>query len=168
MGENIQSISQGTYTIGQTSATNFVAGPGIKIDEPSAGTVRIGNDETVLWSGNLTSTFSLSESMSSFNRVRFVMHCDNDTQINQNLIHELEWNNGNMITMYDVVRYPSTDANYPIYDFRWGARIATNGKDISNVFHEMYWHAKDSYAPGGLNENANYYPVKVIGIGRKA
>ena len=44
MSENIQSISQGTYTIGQTSATNFVAGPGIKIDEPSAGTVRIGID----------------------------------------------------------------------------------------------------------------------------
>ena len=94
------------------------------------------------------------------------MHCDNDTQINQNLIHELEWNNGNMITMTDVVRYPGT-TNYPIFDFRWGASIATNGKDISNVFHEMYWHAKDSYA-GGLNENANYYPVKVIGIGRKA
>ena len=49
MSENIQSISQGTYTIGQTSATNFIAGPGIKIDEPSAGTVRIGNDETVLF-----------------------------------------------------------------------------------------------------------------------
>ena len=44
MSENIQSISQGTFTIGQTSATNFVAGPGIKIDEPSAGTVRIGMD----------------------------------------------------------------------------------------------------------------------------
>ena len=52
MNENIQSISQGTYTIGQTSATNFVAGNGIKIDEPSAGTVRIGNDETVLWEGS--------------------------------------------------------------------------------------------------------------------
>lgn len=44
MSENIQSISQGTYTIGQTSALNFEAGPGIKIDSPSAGTVRIGND----------------------------------------------------------------------------------------------------------------------------
>ena len=53
MSENIQSISQGTFTIGQTSATNFIAGPGISIDSPSAGTVRIGNDETVLWSGNV-------------------------------------------------------------------------------------------------------------------
>lgn len=44
MSENIQSISQGTYTIGQTSATNFVAGPGITIDSPSEGIVRIGTD----------------------------------------------------------------------------------------------------------------------------
>ena len=71
MSENIQSISQGTYTIGQTSATNFVAGPGIKIDEPSAGTVRIGNDETVLYSGEEpTSAVSLSETWKNFDRLK--------------------------------------------------------------------------------------------------
>lgn len=75
MSENIQSISQGTYTIGQTSATNFVAGPGIKIDEPSAGTVRIGNDETVLYKftgSNIleTSAYNLSEAYTNFNRMR--------------------------------------------------------------------------------------------------
>ena len=73
MSENIQSISQGTYTIGQTSATNFVAGPGIKIDEPSAGTVRIGNDETVLWetttSGVYNGTITLNEPWSGFNKI---------------------------------------------------------------------------------------------------
>ena len=78
MGENIQSISQGTYTIGQTSATNFVAGPGIKIDEPSAGIVRIGNDETVLWSGSAyTGTFS--ENISAFEKIQF--HMKDDTHI---------------------------------------------------------------------------------------
>ena len=75
MSENIQSISQGTYTIGKTSATNFVAGPGIKIDEPSAGTVRIGNDETVLFSAatpydkNRTS-ITLSESYKNFDKLK--------------------------------------------------------------------------------------------------
>ena len=71
MSENIQSIANGTYVIGQTSATNFVAGPGIKIDSPSAGTVRIGNDETVLWSGYLTTTgaIQLSESVRNFETV---------------------------------------------------------------------------------------------------
>ena len=51
MSENIQSIANGTFVLGQTSATNFIAGPGVRIDEPSAGTLRIGTDETVLWSG---------------------------------------------------------------------------------------------------------------------
>ena len=75
MSENIQSISQGTYTIGQTSATNFVAGPGIKIDEPSAGTVRIGNDETELYYNpinnnvNTDAEFVMSESIWNFERV---------------------------------------------------------------------------------------------------
>ena len=71
MSENIQSISQGTYTIGQTSATNFVAGPGIKIDQPSEGVVRIGNDETVLWSGASTGTSAGSFTENIFNFERF-------------------------------------------------------------------------------------------------
>ena len=80
----INSIANGTYTIGQTSATNFQAGPGIKIDSPSAGTVRIGNDETVLWSGNAEiSNFpiTLSEIPANFERIRisFKSWIDNAT-----------------------------------------------------------------------------------------
>ena len=80
MSENIQSISQGTYTIGQTSATNFIAGPGISIDSPSAGTVRIGNDETVLYENNSpapitgSATFSLSEPFTNFEKIE--VQCD--------------------------------------------------------------------------------------------
>lgn len=71
----INSIANGTYTIGSTSATNFVAGPGIKIDEPSAGTVRIGNDETVLWSGARTSAIQTSESMKNFDKCQvYIAH----------------------------------------------------------------------------------------------
>jgi len=40
----INSIAQGTYTLGQTSATTYQAGPGISITQPSEGTVRISND----------------------------------------------------------------------------------------------------------------------------
>ena len=75
MSENIQSISQGTFSIGATSAMNFQAGPGIKIDSPSAGTVRIGNDETVLWSGDAGSAnfpIPLSEAATNFERIRIV------------------------------------------------------------------------------------------------
>ena len=165
---DIQSISQGNYILHNIDAKKlYVQEPLFTANSGDAVYVGWRPDETVLWSGSLTSTFSLSESMSAFDRVRFVMHCDNgDNQMNQNLIHEVMWNNGNIITMADVIRYPST-SNYPIYDYRWGAEIASNGKDISNVYHEMYWHAKNSWTGGGLNENAAYYPVKIIGINRK-
>ena len=72
----INSIANGTFTIGQTSATNFVAGPGIKIDEPSAGTVRIGNDETVLFENqtNTTAAMVLSEPLTNFDYFEIYGH----------------------------------------------------------------------------------------------
>ena len=66
----INSIANGTFTIGQSSALTFEAGPGITIDSPSAGTVRIGNDETVLWSGTRTNEATLSESAYNFEFIR--------------------------------------------------------------------------------------------------
>lgn len=68
----IQSISNGTYVIGETSATNFVGGTGIKVDRPSEGTVRIANDETVLWDGNGTPAASvdMTEAATNFERLR--------------------------------------------------------------------------------------------------
>lgn len=53
MSENIQSISQGTYTIGNTNELTFSAGPGITIDQPTEGTVRIGTNNNT-WT-NITS-----------------------------------------------------------------------------------------------------------------
>jgi hypothetical protein len=68
----IQSIAQGTYTLGQTSATTYQAGPGISITQPSGGTVRISNDETVLWEGTCkaNSSVNLSESYKNFEKIK--------------------------------------------------------------------------------------------------
>lgn len=69
----INSIAQGTYTLGQTSATTYQAGPGISITQPSEGVVRISNDETVLWenttSGVYNGTITLNEPWSGFNKI---------------------------------------------------------------------------------------------------
>lgn len=69
----MNTIYDGSYTLGSTSALTFEAGPGIKIDEPSAGTVRIGNDETVLWSGDAvitaTSSINTNEPYRNFERL---------------------------------------------------------------------------------------------------
>lgn len=79
----MNTIYDNTFVLGQTSATNFVAGNGIKIDEPSAGTVRIGTDETVLFNGNITATNAtgaLSEPPSAFNDLRVEWYGENTTQ----------------------------------------------------------------------------------------
>lgn len=67
----MNTIYDNTFTLGSTSALTFEAGQGIKIDSPSAGTVRIGADETVLYSGNSNiTTGALSEPATNFNYLR--------------------------------------------------------------------------------------------------
>ena len=70
-------IYNGTFVLGNTSATTLSAGPGISITQPSEGTVRISNDETVLWSGASALTamngsanaLNLSESLFNFEKI---------------------------------------------------------------------------------------------------
>ena len=104
----INSIANGTFTIGQTSATNFVAGNGIKIDEPSAGTVRIGNDETVLWEGNGTGndTFNLSESMANFETIKILYNPWSDNTSTH--YFEFDYNRRNTTMNYGIMSDIST------------------------------------------------------------
>ena len=67
MSEPIQSISNGTYMIGETTQTELQAGHGISITKPSEGTVRIAADETVLWENSSGSTSSVALSESPYN-----------------------------------------------------------------------------------------------------
>lgn len=101
----INSIANGTYTIGQTSALNFEAGPGISITQPSEGIVRIANDETVLWSGTGTGsdTFNLSESMANFETIKILYNPWSDNTST----HYFE---------FDYNRRPTTMANGIISD----------------------------------------------------
>lgn len=93
----INSIANGTFTIGSTSATSFEAGPGISITQPSEGTVRIANDETVLWSGTRTSACTLSENAYNFDRIRLYLHLGMDERPRP--IIELKPNT-NMMTLF--------------------------------------------------------------------
>lgn len=78
----INSIANGSFVLGQTSATNFIAGPGISITQPSESTIRIANDETVLWSGAATASASLSEPITGFERVKISFN-NNGNNINE-------------------------------------------------------------------------------------
>ena len=154
MSENIQSISQGTYTIGQTSATNFVAGPGIKIDEPSAGTVRIGNDETVLWSGNdLTGT--LNESPWNFEKLGF----QTSGSLNSLQYNEFPAISGkNMMAMTTIGPESNT-----VWHFT-PSRISFNGNTFTLKSCDFYANTKQINF--NYNSDDHIKMIKVIGINR--
>lgn len=159
MSENIQSISQGTFTIGQTSATNFQAGPGISITQPSEGTVRIANDETVLFSAAYpgVSAFTLSEPLTNFKW--FLVEAKNNTP------------------------YIAIGNYYQDYRFRFGATLWThehdgnplqimggayssnNGLDYTSFGGAQIYFAKNDASIGGGGQNTQ--PImKIVGFGR--
>ena len=67
-----QNIWNNTYVLGDVSATQIVAGEGIKIDTTEPGVIKVSNDETVLYSGDLTanSSASLTESWKNFEYIK--------------------------------------------------------------------------------------------------
>ena len=73
-------IYNGTFVLGNTSATTLSAGPGIKIDDSTPGVIKVSNDETVLWSGNhywwTTSSMQVSEPLSGFERIKIYARDD--------------------------------------------------------------------------------------------
>lgn len=71
-------IYNGSFLLGNTSATTLSAGPGIKLDTSIPGVIGISNDETLLWSGSLTGTAGsltaqLSEPFTNFEEIRLTM-----------------------------------------------------------------------------------------------
>jgi hypothetical protein len=111
----INSIANGSFVLGQTSATNFVGGTGITVDSPSEGTVRISNDETVIYSSTSAvpsgQSFTLSESPTNFASVKF--YCiHNEANTGWNEIFEYK---GDAIR-YDIVLNATDNANDLIFD----------------------------------------------------
>ena len=123
MSENIQSIANGTYVIGQTSATNFIGGPGIKVDSPSEGTVRIANDETLLFSADAPGgTINLSESPMNFKEIKMTFGNTHGSQITNNFGE-------------DTVYYDPTDRNAILFNGVFDSNATTTGV---NSFIEYY------------------------------
>ena len=162
----MNTIYDNTFVLGQTSATNFVAGPGIKIDEPSAGAVRIGNDETVLWE-NTNKTFTkdlqwpqtLSEPITNFEKVSFLYAPD--SYIEDAEYHTFDsFNNYN----YNLVAWrcdgPSTD-----YIFWREAKFNCNGTALTNPYNSTI-NLSTAFAGAGFNKTGYNWLLKVVGINR--
>ena len=165
MSENIQSISQGTFTIGSTSATNFQAGPGISITQPTEGTVRIANDETVIWTndGSFSAkdlTAGFSEPASAFERLMFVL----GTDIQSKTCSTVEYHPGsaslNWSEFYsNGFRYWQTMLN-----------LGDNGMTAGPSFmcKWTYSTATTAWTKDSMDWQYNYQGIKkVIGINRK-
>lgn len=150
----INSIANGTFTIGQTSATNFIAGNGITIDSPSAGTVRIATDETVLWSGN-SLTGNCNESPWNFDKLGFIT----SGSINSLQYNEFPAISGkNMMAMTTIG--PESTA---VWHFT-PSQISFNGNTFTLKSCDFY--ARTNQTTFTWNAGDHIKMIKVIGINR--
>ena len=71
-------IYNGTFLLGNTSATTLSAGPGIKITTDEPGVIKVSNDETVLFENQTATTASmiLSEPLTNFEYFEIYGHWD--------------------------------------------------------------------------------------------
>jgi hypothetical protein len=161
----MNTIYDGTFVLGNTSATTYQAGQGISITQPSEGTVRISNDETVLWSGTAApSNFPLTmiEPFSAFEKIEFVWDTryngDYGTPTKGTIVYTD--NHGSTVpTKYTLVEaYPNASQTW--WDW-WYLENDNNGTTLSNL--------KAIYYPmtgGNSATQSNCRLFKVIGINR--
>ena len=162
----MNTIYDNTFTIGQTSAINFEAGPGIMVTEPTAGTVRIGADETVLWSGSdigtRTSAFTLSEPINNFERVRF----EGYQYGLATPTYEITTNTGTT-NISVCMTYFCKNADSNPFQIRAANYTSTNGLDYTVSGQKfMYWNLTGYTAAAGGNNTAGPNLTKIVGINR--
>ena len=165
MSENIQSISQGTYTIGQTSATNFVAGNGIKIDEPSAGTVRIGNDETVLFTGQATGNLTLSDNPLNYERLLVTFNASTGTTDMGAGSEIIEPDKTQIICLHNYFMYQTTQTVFGNMNEAWAVYSGVNTTEWTRTIGG--WRNGAAYTSNLNNDNSFLKISKIIGINRK-
>lgn len=163
----INSISNGTFTLGQTNNLTFQAGPGITITEPSEGTVRIGNDETVLWSANdgYMTGITFSENKNNFERVKIYCYANEQTTAKQQIV---EYPTTNSYIPIFLNYANGNEAQFPYVLYRAYYLWDNNGMSIQNssMSGGHVW-LSPTFEKGGSINVASIKITKVIGINRK-
>lgn len=155
----MNTIYDGTFVIGQTSATNYVAGPGIQITQPSEGTVRIANDETVLWSGASTNTaFNLSEPITNFEYIML----SNDVLPAPAVIVKVE--NSHSAKFGYARSWMSDDNNC---HYRFYNVTSTDGKNFVNRYTRGIDYTTAMAETHGGGSDWHLENTMIIGINRK-
>lgn len=171
----IRSISEGTFVLGDTNNLTFEAGSGIKIDSPSEGTVRIANDETVLWSSgtpisggvhDANVNMSLSEAVTNFSTVKFYTRVYDGTYgTYSNTITEVD--------LSSVTQYTSFGGNTLLPNGWWVIWSMTLefANDKKSCFIQKIWQIwGDKSYPNSYDDyhtsNTPMYLYKVTGVNR--
>ena len=163
------SIYDGTFVLGDTSATTLSAGEGIKIDTSVPGVIGISNDETVLYSaapknyggGSSGESITLNESISSFERLRFYI---NVMKGQNSLVYYESYEVDNYLGTacnFQYGPYPENNVTANWFILRaWATNNICNISAAYNAYtatQEPYWGNK--WFPGSV--------YKIVGVNRK-
>ena len=165
---DIQSIANGTFTIGQSSALTFEAGQGIQISEPSEGTVRIGTDETVLYDNptnhNVATTaeFVMNESLWNFHRA--FIEFDNMEYANTPVNMEIDMDVTTTGTTYYTPFRNGT--SFPALNLPYANFKINEAGNIKYVNRGLLWGNSWTAVNTTTGDSRGYRVRKVIGINR--
>lgn len=150
----MNTIYDGSFVLGETNNLTFSAGPGITITQPSEGTVRIANDETVLWEGNAL-TGTLSESPWNFDKLGFVT---------SGSLNSLQYNEFPAISGKNMMAMTTIGAESNVVWHFTPSRISFN--DNTFTLKSCDFYGKTSTTTFTYNAGDHIKMVKVIGINR--
>lgn len=164
----IRTIAQGNYILGtqqEVSHDNTLSGNGTSTSP--LGVVH-GYNETVLWSGNVnpgdhTTTFTLSEPFSSFERIRF----EGVQYGGATPIYEITAPTTNTYVGIGLQYYCFNNDNNP-YQFRGASFSSTNGLTYSAYKEKFVYWANTGLSPAGGTASQGPNIRKIVGINRIA
>lgn len=131
----MNTIYDGSFVLGSTNELTFSAGPGIKIDQPSEGVVRIGNDETVLWNNGNSFTINVPESIYNFEKICVTVHRYGTLSPNQEFYTDrISAVGGHFYTNYIASENVNNNA---MYFFTTPYNVSVDGKTITSPVSSM-------------------------------
>ena len=164
----MNTIYDGTFVLGSTSATTFSAGNGITITQPSEGVVEIANDETVLYDNptnhnvDNAAEFIMNESLWNFHRAFIVF--DNMEYTGQPVNMEIDLDVSNTDTVYCTTMRNAGD--YPALNIPF-AKFYINSSGNIKYFNRGLVYNTWTSPLVTTGELRGYRVRKVIGINRK-
>ena len=159
-------IYNGTFVLGNTSATQIVAGEGIKIDTTEPGVIKVSNDETVLYSGNIqyNGTAALNEPAINFDRIRIYWAGENgDKSIS---VNEAQVLSGiDMLAIGGLYKRYTSNNKWNFDGFSLSGN--TDWSQIKMDATYRYNVTGNSIIDYGLNGSSFAYIKEIVGINRK-